>query len=194
MWTTDHRDAYHMEYGYSCMGYEIAASLGAKLASPAQEVYAMCGDGSFQMLHSELGTALQEGMKINVLLFDNCGFGCINNLQMSNGIGNLATEYRYRDDAGKLNGGLIPVDYAKVGEGYGMKTYTAKTLAELKVALTDAKKQTVSTLIDIKVLPKTMTDGYKSWWNVGLASVTGIEAQKEAYRQLVKNRDEARRY
>ena len=194
MWTTDHRDAYHMEYGYSCMGYEIAASLGAKLASPAQEVYAMCGDGSFQMLHSELGTALQEGMKINVLLFDNCGFGCINNLQMSNGIGNLATEYRYRDDAGKLNGGLIPVDYARVGEGYGMKTYTAKTLAELKAALADGKKQTVSTLIDIKVLPKTMTDGYKSWWNVGLASVTGIEAQKEAYRQLVKNRDEARRY
>lgn len=194
MWTTDQKDAYHMEYGYSCMGYEIAASLGAKMASPDQEVYSMCGDGSFQMLHSELATSLQEGMKINVLLFDNCGFGCINNLQMSNGIGNLATEFRYRGEDGTLNGGLIPVDYAKVCEGYGVKTYTAKTLDELKEALADAKKQTVSTLIDIKVLPKTMTEGYKSWWNVGLASVTGIEGQQKAYENLMENRDKARRY
>ena len=183
-----------MEYGYSCMGYEIAASLGAKMASPNQEVYSMCGDGSFQMLHSELATSLQEGMKINVLLFDNCGFGCINNLQMSNGIGNLATEFRYRDEDGNLNGGLIPVDYAKVCEGYGVKTYTAKTLVELKEAIADAKKQTVSTLIDIKVLPKTMTEGYKSWWNVGLASVTGIEGQQKAYENLMENRGKARRY
>lgn len=194
MWTTDQKDAYHMEYGYSCMGYEIAASLGAKMASPDQEVYSMCGDGSFQMLHSELLTSLQEGMKINILLFDNCGFGCINNLQMSNGIGNLATEFRYRSEDGGLNGGLIPVDYAKVCEGYGVKTYTAKTLEELKEALIDAKKQNVSTLIDIKVLPKTMTDGYSSWWNVGLASVTGVKGQQEAYENLIENRGKARRY
>lgn len=194
MWTTDQTDAYHMEYGYSCMGYEIAASLGAKMASPKQEVYSMCGDGSFQMLHGELITSLQEGMKINVLLFDNCGFGCINNLQMSNGIGNLATEFRYRSEDGALNGGLIPVDYAKVCEGYGVKTYTAKTLEELKAALADAKKQTVSTLIDIKVLPKTMTEGYNSWWNVGLASVTGDEGQQKAYETLIENRGKARRY
>lgn len=194
MWTTDQTDAYHMEYGYSCMGYEIAASLGAKMASPKQEVYSMCGDGSFQMLHGELLTSLQEGMKINVLLFDNCGFGCINNLQMSNGIGNLATEFRYRSEDGALNGGLIPVDYAKVCEGYGVKTYTAKTLDELKAALADAKKQTVSTLIDIKVLPKTMTEGYNSWWNVGLASVTGDEGQQKAYETLIENRGKARRY
>ncbi|WP_313070918.1 3D-(3,5/4)-trihydroxycyclohexane-1,2-dione acylhydrolase (decyclizing) [Lacrimispora sp.] len=194
MWTTDQTDAYHMEYGYSCMGYEIAASLGAKMASPKQEVYSMCGDGSFQMLHGELLTSLQEGIKINVLLFDNCGFGCINNLQMSNGIGNLATEFRYRSEDGALNGGLIPVDYAKVCEGYGVKTYTAKTLDELKAALADAKKQTVSTLIDIKVLPKTMTEGYNSWWNVGLASVTGDEGQQKAYETLIENRGKARRY
>jgi 3D-(3,5/4)-trihydroxycyclohexane-1,2-dione acylhydrolase (decyclizing) len=194
MWTTDQTDAYHMEYGYSCMGYEIAASLGAKMASPKQEVYSMCGDGSFQMLHGELLTSLQEGMKINVLLFDNCGFGCINNLQMSNGIGNLATEFRYRSEDGALNGGLIPVDYAKVCEGYGVKTYTAKTLDELKAALADAKKQTVSTLIDIKVIPKTMTEGYNSWWNVGLASVTGDEGQQKAYETLIENRGKARRY
>ena len=194
MWTTDQKDAYQMEYGFSTMGYEIAASLGAKLACPSQEVYAMCGDGAFLMMHSELITSLQEGRKINVLLFDNCGFGCINNLQMSNGIGNLATEFRYRDEAGKLNGGLIPINYAMVAAGYGCKTYTATTLEELKEALEDARKQTVSTLIDIKVLPKTMTDGYGAWWNVGLASTTSVEAQREAYENLVESRAKARKY
>lgn len=194
MWTTDQKDAYQMEYGFSTMGYEIAASLGAKLACPHQEVYAMCGDGAFLMMHSELITSLQEGKKINVLLFDNCGFGCINNLQMSNGIGNLATEFRYRDEKGTLMGGLMPIDYAMVAAGYGCKTYTATTLEELKAALEDAKKQTVSTLIDIKVLPKTMTDGYDAWWNVGLASSAAAPEQKQAYEKLILARDKARKY
>ena len=194
MWTTDHKDAYQMEYGFSTMGYEVSAALGAKLAFPEQEVYSMCGDGSFLLMHSELVTSLQEGKKINILLFDNAGFGCINNLQMSNGIGNLATEFRYRDANGGLNGGMIPIDYAMVAAGYGCKTYTAKTMDELQAALIDAKKQNVSTLIDIKVLPKTMTDGYGAWWNVGLASTTGVEAQKKAYDNLISSREKARKY
>ncbi len=194
MWTTDHKDSYQMEYGFSCMGYEIAAALGAKMASPEQEVYSMCGDGAFLMMHSELITSLQEGKKINVLLFDNCGFGCINNLQMSNGIGNLATEFRYRDAQGGLNGGMMPVDYAMVAAGYGCKTYTARTLDELKAALLDARQQNVSTLIDIKAMPKTMTDGYGAWWNVGLAGTTENEKQKHAYENLIANRAKARKY
>ena len=194
MWTTDCKNSYQMEYGFSTMGYEVCAALGAKLACPSQEVYAMCGDGAFLMLHSELVTSLQEGKKINVLLFDNCGFGCINNLQMGNGIGSLATEFRYRDERGGLGGGLIPVNYAMVAAGYGCKTYTATDLKELKAALEDAKRQGVSTLIDIKVLPKTMTDGYDSWWNVGLASTTRSEKQKAAYDQLLANRAKARKY
>lgn len=194
MWTTDCKNSYQMEYGFSTMGYEVCAALGAKLACPSQEVYAMCGDGAFLMLHSELVTSLQEGKKINVLLFDNCGFGCINNLQMGNGIGNLATEFRYRDERGGLGGGLIPVNYAMVAAGYGCKTYTATDPKELKAALEDAKRQTVSTLIDIKVLPKTMTDGYGSWWNVGLASTARSEKQKAAYDQLLANRAKARKY
>lgn len=194
MWTTDCKNSYQMEYGFSTMGYEVCAALGAKLACPSQEVYAMCGDGAFLMLHSELVTSLQEGKKINVLLFDNCGFGCINNLQMGNGIGNLATEFRYRDERGGLGGGLIPVNYAMVAAGYGCKTYTATDLKELKAALEDARRQTVSTLIDIKVLPKTMTDGYGSWWNVGLASTARSEKQEAAYDQLLANRAKARKY
>ena len=194
MWTTDCKDAYQMEYGFSTMGYEVSAALGAKLAFPDREVYSMCGDGSFLLMHSELVTSLQEGKKINIMLFDNAGFGCINNLQMSNGIGNLATEFRYRDEKGGLNGGIIPIDYAMVARGYGCKTYTARTMEELKAALLDAKQQTVSTLIDIKVLPKTMTDGYGAWWNVGLASTTSVPAQQKAYEKLIESREKARKY
>lgn len=194
MWTTETKDSYHMEYGYSCMGYEIAAALGAKLAAPDREVYAMTGDGSYLMLHTELVTSLQEGRKINVLLFDNCGFGCINNLQMSNGIGNLATEFRYRGQDGGLTGGLMPIDFAKSAEGYGVKAYKATTMAELKAALEDSQKQTVSTLIDIKVLPKTMTEGFKSWWHVGIASTSDNENVKAAYENKETSLKTARLY
>ena len=194
MWTTESLYTYNMEYGYSCMGYEIAGAFGSKLAMPDREVYAFCGDGSFLMLHSELVTSIQEGAKINVMLFDNSGFGCINNLQMSNGIGNLATEFRKRDENGNLLGELMPIDFAKCASGYGVKTYTARTIEELAEALEDSKKQTVSTLIDIKVLPKSMTDGYGAWWNVGVASVSGLESVQEAYKNKVENLNKARKY
>ena len=170
------------------MGYEIAGALGSKLAEPQKEVYAMCGDGSYLMLHSELVTSIQEHKKINVLLFDNSGFGCINNLEMSNGIGNLATEFRFRDENGDLLGDLVPIDFAKSAEGYGVKTYTARTLEQLENALRDSLDSKVSTLIDIKVLPKTMTDGYGAWWNVGVASTSDNKAVNEAYKNKKKTK------
>ena len=194
MWTTDSLYSYNMEYGYSCMGYEIAGALGSKLAEPDKEVYAFCGDGSYLMLHSELVTAIQENQKINVLLFDNSGFGCINNLQMSNGIGNLATEFRKRDENGNLLGEIFTIDFAKSASGYGVKTYTATTLEELEVALDDSKKQTVSTLIDIKVLPKSMTDGYGAWWHVGIASTSSKEAVNTAFENKEENLRKARKF
>ena len=194
LWTTDEKDSYNMEYGYSCMGYEIAGAFGSKLAKPDKEVYAFVGDGAFLMLHSELVTSLQENAKINVVLFDNAGFGCINNLQMSNGIGNLATEFRKRDNNGDLLGSLLHIDYAKVGEGYGCKAYSVHTLEELECAIEDAKKQTVSTLIDVKVLPKTMTDGYGAWWHTGLASTSNKPSVQEAYKIKAENLSKARKY
>lgn len=194
MWTSDSRYSYNMEYGYSCMGYEIAGAFGSKLADPEKEVYAMCGDGSYLMLHSELITSVQEHKKINVLLFDNSGFGCINNLEMSNGIGNLATEFRFRDENGDLLGDLVPIDFAKAASGYGVKTYTAKTMEELEFALLDSQKQTVSTLIDIKVLPKSMTDGYGAWWHVGVASTSQNEAVQTAYENKKASLEKARKY
>ena len=189
MWETNEKYSYHMEYGYSCMGYEINGALGVKMAEPDKEVYAMVGDGSYLMLHSELVTSIQENKKINVLLFDNCGFGCINNLQMGNGMGSFETEFRNRGSKK-----LIPVDYAKAASGYGVKTYSVRTLDELRNALEDVKKQEVSTLIDIKVLPKTMTNGYESWWHVGVAGVSEKNTIKTAFEEKEAGQKKARKY
>ena len=193
VWTTDKRGGYHAEYGYSCMGYEVAATLGAKFAEPENEVYCVVGDSSFQMLHSEIMTIMQEKQKVNIILFDNCGFGCINNLEMNHGIGSIATEFRYTDGK-KPVGDLIPVDYAKIGEGYGLKTYTCKTIQELENALEDAKKQQIACLFDLKVIPKTMTDGYESWWNVGIATTSTKQSVNEACERVMEGRREARKY
>ncbi|AKR12498.1 3D-(3,5/4)-trihydroxycyclohexane-1,2-dione hydrolase (plasmid) [Bacillus thuringiensis] len=195
MWAARKPNTYHMEYGYSCMGYEVAGALGAKLAEPSKEVYAMVGDGSYQMLHSELVTSLQENKKINVLLFDNSGFGCINNLQMGNGMGSFGTEFRYRNqETRKLNGAIMKIDFAASAAGYGVKTYQVTSMEQLQEALKDAKKQTVSTLIDIKVLPKTMTNGYDSWWHVGVAEVSNSPSVQASYESKVSNLQKARSY
>lgn len=193
MWRTDKRGGYHAEYGYSCMGYEVAATLGVKFAEPDNEVYCVVGDSSFQMLHSEIMTIMQERQKVNIMVFDNCGFGCINNLEMNHGIGSLATEFRYTDGK-KPTGDLIPVDYAKIGEGYGLKTYTCRTIQELVDALEDAKKQEIACLFDLKVIPKTMTDGYESWWDVGIATTSEKESVRKACEGVMKGREEARLY
>ena len=179
------RGTYHMEYGYSNMGYEVNGALGAKLAKPEIEVYTFCGDGSFIMGHSELYTALQEGLKINVCLFDNMGWGCIENLQNNQGTDTFGTVFRARNPVtGMLDGDEIDVDFAKIAEGYGAKAYTIHTSQELREALADAKKQTKSCLFDIKVLPKTMTPGFESWWRVGVAEVSKSEKVAKAYEDM----------
>lgn len=189
IWNANIANTFHLEYGYSCMGYEIAGALGTKLAKPDQESYAVVGDGSFLMLHSEIVTALQNDKKINILLFDNSGFGCINNLQMDNGNGSTGTEFRNHNDE------IININYSKIGEGYGLKTYSVNNSEDLVKAIEDAKEQTISTLIEIKVLPKTMTDGYDgSWWNVGVAEVSEKNSVKEAYADVEKVRNSARQY
>jgi len=195
MWNANKPNTYNMEYGFSCMGYEINGALGAKLAEPDKEVYAFVGDGSYMMAHSELITSIQERQKINILLFDNTSFGCINNLQMGSGMGSFGTEFRLRNPAsGQLDGDLMKIDFAMNAAAYGAKTYTVTTMKELRDALADAKKQTVSTLLDIKVLPKTMTDGYESWWRFGVAEVSkkkGIQAAYAAQQEGIKK---ARQY
>ena len=195
LWVTDAKDSYNMEYGASCMGYEIAGALGSKLAAPDKEVYSLVGDGSFMMLNSEIPTAIQEGAKITIVVFDNAAFGCINNLQMGNGVGTLATEMRHRDpETGKLDGTYCYTDFAKVGEGYGMKGFTAKTPEEFREAVRAAKKETCSCIIDAKVLPKTMAEGYESWWHIGVASTSKSDAGKEARKRIDEHLAQARMY
>ncbi|WP_295462606.1 3D-(3,5/4)-trihydroxycyclohexane-1,2-dione acylhydrolase (decyclizing) [uncultured Pseudomonas sp.] len=194
-WQSKGVNTYHLEYGYSCMGYEINAALGVKLAEPEREVYALVGDGSYQMLHSELATSIQERRKINVVLLDNMAFGCINNLQVGHGMGSFGTEFRYRNpETGRLDGDFVPVDFAMSAAAYGCKTYRVKTLEELDAALADARRQTVSTLIDIKVLPKTMLHGYLSWWRVGGAEVSTSEKIAAVAQVLKEKAAQARQY
>ncbi|MFW5779882.1 MAG: thiamine pyrophosphate-dependent enzyme, partial [Bacillota bacterium] len=195
MWNTDSPESYNMEYGYSCMGYEIAGALGSKLARKEREVYAFVGDGSYLMLNSEMVTAVQEGVKINILLFDNSGFGCINNLQMGNGINSACTEFRYRKGEERIpKGEFLNIDYAKNAEGYGYKTYQVKTMKELKDALEKSKQDKQPTLIDIKVMPKTMTSGYGGWWNVGCSSLPRNQEGQKAYEEKINKLKKARKY
>ncbi|MEH6906950.1 3D-(3,5/4)-trihydroxycyclohexane-1,2-dione acylhydrolase (decyclizing) [Neobacillus drentensis] len=188
IWNPTVTNTYNVEYGYSCMGYEVSGALGAKLAAPDQEVYSLVGDGSFLLMHSEFITAIQYNQKVNIVLFDNSGWGCINNLQMENGSDSFNTEFRTHDNK------ILTIDYAKVAEGYGAKTYRVNTVEQLKEALEDAKQQETSTLIDIKVLPKTMTDGYESWWNVGVAEVSHKESIQKAYDARKQKLETAKQY
>ena len=195
MWRPKAVDTYNMEYGYSTMGYEVAGALGVKLAiGDKREVYAFCGDGSFNMLHGELITACQEHKKVNICLFDNATFGCINNLQVGHGNVTLCTELRYRNKDG-LFGDFMDIDYAKVAEGYGCKSYSIRTMEELVAAFEDAKKvKNRPVLFDIKVLPKTMTDGYGSWWRVGDTEVSERKENLDAYKDHLAHVKDARKY
>ncbi len=195
MWRPRAVDTYNMEYGYSCMGYEISGALGVKYAIGDKDVYAMCGDGSFIMLHAELLTAVQEHKKINICLFNNASYGCINNLQVGHGNDTLCTELRWRGEDGKFSGAFMPVDFAKIAEGYGCKAYTVHSLSELKDAIADAKKvEGVPVLFDIRVLPKSMTDGYGAWWRVGDTAVSENQRNLDAYQDHLAHEKDARKY
>ena len=195
MWRPRAVDTYNMEYGYSCMGYEISGALGVKYAIGDKDVYAMCGDGSFIMLHAELLTAVQEHKKINICLFNNASYGCINNLQVGHGNDTLCTELRWRGEDGKFSGAFMPVDFAKIAEGYGCKAYTVHSLSELKNAIADAKKvEGVPVLFDIRVLPKSMTDGYGAWWRVGDTAVSENQRNLDAYQDHLAHVKDARKY
>ena len=195
MWCARGVDTYNMEYGYSCMGYEVSGALGVKYAIGDRDVYAMVGDGSFIMLHSELLTAVQEHRKINVCVFNNASFGCINNLQVGHGNDTLCTELRFRGDDGAHSGTFIPVDFAKIAEGYGCRSFTIHTIEEMKAAIKEAKKiEGVPVVFDIRVLPKSMTDGYGSWWRVGDTEVSENPRNLEAYEDHLAHVKDARKY
>ena len=195
MWCARGLDTYNMEYGYSCMGYEVSGALGVKYAIGDHEVYSMVGDGSFIMLHSELLTAVQEHKKINVCVFNNASFGCINNLQVGHGNDTLCTELRFRGEDGKHSGSFMAVDFAKIAEGYGCRAFTVRSMEDLEKALREAKAiQNVPVVFDIRVMPKSMTEGYGSWWRCGDVQVSENPRNIAAYQDHLDHVKDARKY
>ncbi|RAW09868.1 3D-(3,5/4)-trihydroxycyclohexane-1,2-dione acylhydrolase (decyclizing) [Paenibacillus taichungensis] len=193
LWRASAPKTYHMEYGFSCMGYEVSGAFGAALAEPDREVYAMVGDGSYLMLHSELVTSLQEQKKMTILLFNNNGFQCIHNLQREHGSDGFGNEFRYREsESGRLTGDYMPMDFAAHARSLGAKAYKAETTEQLEQAIRDARNETVTTLIEIPVVPGTNAGGYESWWNVGVPEVSIEEKVVTAHYAMQANRAKAR--
>jgi 3D-(3,5/4)-trihydroxycyclohexane-1,2-dione acylhydrolase (decyclizing) len=186
LWRTRDPKGYHVEYGYSCMGYEIAGGLGVKLAEPEREVYVMVGDGSYLMLSSEIVTSIQEGLKLTIVLVDNHGFSSIGNLSRSLGTDGFGTQYRYRQngslgvDSDDPTAQLLPVDLAANAESLGAKVIRCRTIDELRSGLEAAKVEDSTVVLAIEVDRYEGVPGYESWWDVPVAEVSEVEAVKAA--------------
>ena len=183
LWKSKASGDYHSEYGYSCMGYEIAGALGVKMAHPDREVYAFLGDGSYLMLNHEIVTSIQEWKKITVVLVDNHGFQCIHNLQQGCGGDSFGNEFRQRTENGRLEGNFVEIDFAANARSLGAKAFRAKTEDELRQPLRDAKKELQTCVIHVPVEARTGLPGF-SWWDVPVAEVSpakGAKTAREAY-------------
>ncbi|MEO8369961.1 MAG: 3D-(3,5/4)-trihydroxycyclohexane-1,2-dione acylhydrolase (decyclizing) [Candidatus Solibacter sp.] len=181
LWRTRTPNGYHMEYGYSCMSYEIPGAMGAKLADPTREVYVFLGDGTYLMMPSEIVTSVQEGIKIIIVLVDNHGYASIGGLSRSLGQAGFGTSYRLRSaESGQLDGDVLTVDYVANARSLGAHALKAGTLAELKVALEKAKTLDRTTVIVVETDPSIGVPGYESWWDVAVAEVSEMESVREA--------------
>jgi len=187
LWRARDPKAYHMEYGYSCMGYEIAGGLGVKMAAPERDVYVLVGDGSYLMMAQEIATAVQEHLKITIVLFDNHGFSSIGGLSESVGGGGFGTRYRYRNqDTGELDGEVLAVDFAANAASLGARAFRAGSLNELRDALADAKGEPRPSVIVVPVDREARVGGYDSWWDVPVAQVSssrGVQAARKRWEE-----------
>jgi 3D-(3,5/4)-trihydroxycyclohexane-1,2-dione acylhydrolase (decyclizing) len=181
LWRARDPKQYHLEYGYSCMGYEIAAGLGVKMAAPDRDVYVLVGDGSYLMMAQEIVTSIQERVRLTILILDNHGFASIGGLSKSVGCSGFATEYRCRDaESGLLSGDLLPVDFAANAESLGARAIRACTPAAIREALETARQSDRTTAIVIPVSREHHVGGYESWWDVPVAEVSTIDAVQDA--------------
>ena len=181
LWRTRTPNGYHMEYGYSCMGYEIPGAMGAKMADPSREVFVFLGDGTYLMAPSEIATSVQEGVKIIIVLVDNGGFASIGSLSRSLGQGGFGTSYRARDaKSGQLDGEPLKVDFVANARSLGAHAIKAATLDELKIALKEAKAMDRTTVIVVETDATASVPGYDSWWDVAVAEVSEMESVREA--------------
>ncbi len=194
LWRTLDPKGFHLEYGYSTMGYECAAGLGAKMACPDREIFVMVGDGNYLMMNNEIVTAIQEGIKVIIILLNNNGFGSIGALSQSIGSERFGTKYRYRDEkTGLLTGAVLPVNFAQNARSLGAYVIEADDINSLKKALKEAREQTVTTVITIE------TDLYKGvpgygWWEVPVAEVAESESVRKAYESYQESKKKQRYY
>ncbi|MCW2944812.1 MAG: iolD [Actinoallomurus sp.] len=198
LWRARDPKGYHVEYGYSCMGYEIAGGLGVKMAlleggEPGREVFVMVGDGSYLMMSSELVTAVQEGVKLVVVLVQNHGFASIGALSESVGAQRFGTRYRYRTGSG-LDGDVLPVDLAANAASLGADVLTARTAEEFRAALIQARAATRTTVVHIETDPLRPSPDGEAWWDVPVAEVSGLDTVREARARYEKDKQAQRPY
>jgi 3D-(3,5/4)-trihydroxycyclohexane-1,2-dione acylhydrolase (decyclizing) len=197
LWRTRDPKGYHVEYGYSCMGYEIAGGLGVKLAAPDHEVYVLVGDGSYLMLSTELVTAVQERQKLTVVLVDNRGYSSIGSLSRSLGMDGFGTQYRYRSNGSlgvdsEESTDYLPVDLAKNAESLGAKVFRAATIDELRAGLEAAKSEAGPVVIAVEVDRYESVPSYESWWDVAVAEVSDVASVRAAREQYEAAREDER--
>lgn len=181
LWRARDIKGYHVEYGYSCMGYEVAGALGVKMAAPDREVFSLVGDGSYLMLSSEIVTAISEGIKLNIILVQNQGFASIGSLSESVGSQRFGTKYRYRNaTTGRLDGEVLPVDLAANAESLGARVLRCTNIAEFKAALRDARSSLVTTVVYIETDPLAPVPSSESWWEVPVSEISELASTQDA--------------
>jgi 3D-(3,5/4)-trihydroxycyclohexane-1,2-dione acylhydrolase (decyclizing) len=192
LWRARDPKGYHLEYGYSCMGYEVAGGLGVKMAMPDREVFVMVGDGSWLMMSSELVTAIQEHRKLVVVLVDNQGFASIGGLSAAVGSGGFGTRYRYRDERGQLEGDPLPVDLAVNAESLGAHVLRSRTIEELRQHLAEARRLDRTCVIHVRTDPDVRVPAFGSWWDVPVAEVSTMESVQRAREAYERSRADER--
>lgn len=189
LWRTHQPNTYHLEYGYSCMGYEIPGAMGVKMADPSREIYAFVGDGTYLMMPSEIVTAVQEGIKIIIVLVNNHGFGSIGGLSQSLGSAGFGTRFRVRDSkSGQLDGEYLPVDFAANARSLGANAISTCSIEEFKQALQDARKSTNTTVVVVETEREVRVPGYDSWWDVAVAessTMDGVQKARAEYEEAL---------
>ncbi|MCK0190003.1 3D-(3,5/4)-trihydroxycyclohexane-1,2-dione acylhydrolase (decyclizing) [Arenibacter sp. F20364] len=194
LWRTRNPKGFHLEYGYSCMGYEIAGGLGAKMARPDSEIYVMVGDGSYLMMSQEIVTSIQEKQKMTIILLNNDGYSSIGSLSSSLGSEGFGTYYRYRnEETDQLDGGKLPIDYAANAASMGAHVIKASNVKELNTALETAKTIDKTTVIYIEVDRKKAVPGF-AWWDVAVAEVSEKDAVKNSLKTSLENKKTQKYY
>jgi 3D-(3,5/4)-trihydroxycyclohexane-1,2-dione acylhydrolase (decyclizing) len=195
LWRARDPKAYNVEYAYSCMGYEVAAGVGTKMADPSREVFVLVGDGSYLMMAQELVTMVSEGLKVIIILVQNHGFASIGALSQSLGSQRFGTQYRYRnEDSGLLDGDVLPVDLAANAASLGAKVITASSVDEFKVAITEAKANTTTTVVHIETDLFGPNPPGSAWWDVPVSQVSELESTGKAFEDYAANKKAQRHY